>query len=182
MTTGKVLIGSLIVMGLLVALCWISIWWQKRFPGRDYDERQKQVQGNAYHFAFNVGACYYLSLFIWLSFGETPLDSPAMILVGVMIQAVAYHVYCLMKNAALPLENKGWLMVASYGLICIANILNFRSRMQYYEAYWQYVKVEPDTTLPVPENLELAWVMLMLAVASGILALVYLRSLLRQEE
>ena len=48
--------------------------------------------------------------------------------------------------------------------------------MQYYEAYWQYVKVEPDTTLPVPENLDLAWVMLMLAVASGILALVYLRS------
>ena len=58
--------GFLAILGgiaALVALCMAVIRGEKRKESGEYDERQRQAQGNAYRLSFNVGFFYFIGLF-----------------------------------------------------------------------------------------------------------------------
>ena len=185
MTVKKVLLGFAVVLAVLVLACLCVVWLEKNCPSKEYDERQKQVQGKAYRFAFLVGGCYYIVLWLWRPiFGEEiPFEGSSLVLLGLFIEGVAFEIYCLLNNAALPLGNKGGRqMVFSCSAFCILNILKFRSQLKSFETYKRYLELEPDPTLPVPEINGDTWMTLIIAMVFGVLARIYLYSLLRTEK
>lgn len=182
MTTGKMLLCFLGILAGLAALAVFVAWVEKKRPNEEYDERQKLIRGKAYRFGFYVGLVFYIAAFAYLESGqELPMKTSTVLFLGLLIQLLAFHIYCLVENAALPLGDKGWLMVASYSIICVSNLINYRNQVKYTEVYWQYIKLEPDSTLPVPDGTD-SWLCLLLGITGGALAVMYLIRLLWKEK
>jgi len=148
---GKVMLWCLGALAVLFVLALVTVWMEKVRPGKAYDERQQMLRGKAYRFAFFVGTGCFLVGFICLEWGGAlELKTSTVLFICLMVQLMAFHVYCMLKDVSLPLGDKGWLTVIGYACIGISNLMNYRSKRQYAEAYEQYIKVEPDTTLPAP--------------------------------
>lgn len=129
MTTGSALLCCFGVLAALVGLCVIVNFFQKHFESKEYDERQKVVRGRANGLAMWLGYIYFLILFACLELDVgLPLSGKMLIFIGLMVQVLAFHVYCLLQNAALPLGQKPWASVGLYGFMGLANLLNFRTQ------------------------------------------------------
>lgn len=175
MTNGKVILWCLGALVILFALAWITAWVEKVRPGKEYDERQQMLRGQAYRFAFFVGAGCFLVGFFCMEWGGTPeLKTSTVLFICLLVQLTAFHVYCMLKDVALPLGDKGWLTVIGYACIGVSNLMNYRNKRQYIEAYEQYIKVEPDTTLPAPAGGPDLVVFQILGIAALILAAMHI--------
>ena len=133
MTFAAVLLWSAAVLAAIVLLCAAVIWFERKFPGKAYDERQNLYRGNAYSAAFWVGAAYFFAYICWLlpdSF-EPPveLDPFLVVYIGLIIQAMVFHTYCLLTKSALPLSGKPIFSMISYGMLGTQSLLNYYFRL-----------------------------------------------------
>ena len=115
------------VIAYLMLLSAVVIHIEKKHPGRDYDERQKQARGNAYRFSFWMGFAYYFVLYIAVLW-YFPKDlrpgnvAPAMFF-GMLLQAMSFHIYCFFTHADMPLSQKPIVSIWSYTVLAAFNLL-----------------------------------------------------------
>lgn len=179
---GKLIFGMLVAMAVMVLLAIISIWSEKRRQQQEYDERQEQIQGKAAMFALLLGSCYYLGLFAAMTFAEMlPLPESTLLILGLCLQLLSYHLYCLVRGIGLPLNQTRWMMPVVYGFNGITQFILFRNNMRYLEAFHAYSEVEPNHTLPDPGDGASIWLQLIMAVTFMAMAVIYLIPLLREE-
>lgn len=120
-----------IIVGVLVfviALCAATVWMEKKFPGKEYDERQKVARGRGYRLSFWVGFAYFVGVvFILLQQvdGEKTVEPYLLVLIGLMLQGVVEHTYCLFTHAALPLSQNRWGTVFGYVTCGLLQFLQF---------------------------------------------------------
>ncbi|MBE6980622.1 MAG: hypothetical protein E7431_09705 [Ruminococcaceae bacterium] len=100
------------VFVFIVVVCAAAVWVEKKFPGKEYDERQKVARGRGYRLSFWVGFAYFVGVaFILLHQvdGEKTIEPYLLVFIGVILQAMVNHTYCLMTHSALPLsQNRLW--------------------------------------------------------------------------
>ncbi len=157
-------LGGLAVIALI---CVGTLWLEKNFPGEQYDERQKIARGSAYRVGFFVGLIWlFLGVLIWKELGDWLM---LYFFLGFEAQALAFHFYCLLTHAALPMSEKPWTAIISYGAIAAVDAVNVitSSRM---DARW------PEKP---PVN---TWMQLSMAVGFGALAILHLIQHLRDRK
>ena len=112
-----------LIVGILVfiiALCAGAIWVEKRFPGQEYDERQKIAKGRGYRLGFWFGIAYYLGvslILLWQVDGERTVEPYLLVFAGIMLQGIVDHTYCLLTHSALPLSQNRLYAVSGY-VVC----------------------------------------------------------------
>lgn len=156
----------LVVFGVLLAmvlLCMAAIWLEKKAPGEDYDERQKIARGNAYRLSFFVGAFYFLGLFFYLEISKKLDHVVFWLFVGMELQLMTFHIYCLLKRSALPFSKKPLHSAISYGLLAVLWVVNFFS--------WR--RADSRFAMGITDN---TLMQLILAVSFGALSVMYLIS------
>lgn len=123
--------GILAIFGVLAGLvvcCGIAIGIERKFPGKEYDERQNQARGRAYRLGFIFGTAYYLSVLFWMLFdqGWSAVAEPqTLIFVGLLVQVMVMHIYCILTDAALPMSEKPGVAVICYGFLGIGQLLTY---------------------------------------------------------
>ena len=60
MAVGNVLVGIVGFLLCIIAFCALIILLEKKFPSREYDERQKAAQGRASRLGMIVGMLYFM--------------------------------------------------------------------------------------------------------------------------
>lgn len=129
MTVMKALLYMFVFVAILMAVCATVIWLEKKYPGKNYDERQKQARGNAYRFSFWLGMAYHFGLTI-AAIWNRPWDSESvdlylLLYFGLILQAVAFHIYCFFTHAALPMSENPKFSIGSYGVLSGINLMQF---------------------------------------------------------
>lgn len=111
-------ITVLIIIGILAALlglCAVAIRVRQKYPGEQYDERQKQARGEAYQLAFWLGTVYYL--LIGLIIGIERLDSELifqLLIAGILGQFMVLNFYSFMNYASLPVGKNSMSSVVCF--------------------------------------------------------------------
>lgn len=112
----------------LVALCLLVIWFEKHGPEGDYDERQRIARGNAYRISFWVGTAYAIFWAFYLIFSDPsslPVSPFYLILLGLCMVAMVFHIYCLLTRSALPLSGSPLLISGGYALAALLHLISF---------------------------------------------------------
>ena len=123
----------LLIIGVLVfvvALCAVAVWVEKKFPGEAFDERQKAARGRGYRLSFWVGVIYYMGVVIVLLRqvdGEKTVEPYLLVLIGVVLQEMVDHTYCLLTHSALPLSQNRLWAVCSYVVCGTLHITQFHN-------------------------------------------------------
>ena len=161
----------LAVLAGIVLLCAGGIRWEKHHcveKDAEYDERQKYARGNAYRLSFYVSFCYFLGLLFGMPFLEEMETVYMLLFIGVGLQLMVFHVYCLLSHSALPLSetDRPWRVIYIYSGFFVISILKF--------AMYMGEKAADLTNLSGN-----AVRSLMLSVTWGSLALMYLIQYLR---
>ena len=173
MMIGKMLLLILGILAGLVLLCACVIWFEKRAPGETYDERQKIARGNAYRLSTWVGLIYTIAAFAYLEFQSesAAVEATTLLFVGLELQLMAFHIYCLLTNSAMPLGEKGWITVGGY--LCCGS-MNFQS---FRQTRGSYARIYGSDVIP-----EECWMFFSLAVTFVTLAAMHLIRLLWKEK
>ena len=162
----------LLILAGIVLTCLAACWMEKNFPSEKFDERQKGVRGRGYRLAFWVGVIYMLMILIILIGqvdGEEKVEPYLLVFYGFFIQAMVFHVYCLINHAALPFSEKPIVPFLGYTILGIMNLASFRNTV----ARWPLSLVGHGTT---------AWTSLVVMFSWFSLAFMYLIQLLRREK
>ena len=177
MSIGQVLLWSAGVLLAMVLVCGVSVWMDRKFPGESFDERQAMFRGKAAALTLFWGNIYFLYILICLD-GDFPMPfgTGTMIFLGILGQAVLFHIYCVMKHAALPLGQNGWLAALSYGAMGILQMLRYNMERNLLERYASRL-AEQGKAVP-EDHLDSAWVILFLAITFCVVALLHLISML----
>ena len=119
----------IIILGVLVfafLICLAVIWLERKFPGKQFDERQKIARGNAYRVSMCVGSIYYLGVMIYLASqeGETAgvFDFNILVVWGLILQVLVLHIYSLLTHSALPMGETPHIAIKGYllfGVVCL---------------------------------------------------------------
>lgn len=160
-------------MGILIYSV-LAVWYQKKYPTREYDERQAVSQGEAAKQSLWICATYFLALFAAYGYRGLVYDAELRavevalaIMVGLEASLLVNHTYCLLTHAALPVKKKPRGMMVSYLLIGVVDLLN------YYLRCWVY-----------PENgssME-GYLYLIIGIGACYLGVLYLVEWLRQRK
>ncbi|MBE6961091.1 MAG: hypothetical protein E7445_01345 [Ruminococcaceae bacterium] len=160
-------------MGILVYSV-LAVWYQKKYPPREYDERQALAQGEAARQSMWIGTIYFLALFASYGYRGLVYDAElrAMevalaIMVGMEASLLVNHTYCLLKHAALPMNQKPRGMMVSYLGLGVVDLLN------YYLRCWLY---------PGKGNQLEGYLYLIIGVGASCLGVLYLIEWLRQRK
>ena len=174
MSVGLVLFLSAIMIIALAGVCGLVVYLERNFPSEKYDERQKVARGNAYRFSHGVGMVYYIGLLAYFVFhtgkSEWTLEPFLLLMIGMLIQLLSFHIYCLLTHSALPLGEKPVSMVMSYSLLGGMYLVQF---------FAQYIP-EDTPYLTGAESMNLF--RLLIALSFFALAVMHLISMLRKEK
>lgn len=172
MTIINVILWTVLAILLLVAVCAGVIWLEKKYPGEGYDERQKIARGNAYRLSFWIGFLYFFGLEIAAilnrEWNGASVDLYLLLLFGITLQAIAFHIYCLLTHAALPLSENPKVTIGGYFLLCAVNLARFTD--DFYQE------------LPLTGEESNKWVQMLQALLFFFLALMHLIQYLRREK
>lgn len=130
MTILNTLLISFGVIAVLVLLCMLVVWLEKHGPEGDYDERQRLARGNAYRISFFFGVAYIFFLVCYLDISDStvlPETLSTLLTVGILVELMVFHIYCLLTRAALPFSGSPILTSASYGLCALFNLVSYLS-------------------------------------------------------
>lgn len=163
--------GAVGVVIALALLTLISVWIGKKFPSPRYDERQKIARGNAYRFAFWVGGACYLAMQVLMIYGVEgrPVAEPYLMLyLCMVIQALAFHMYCVITHSSMPFGEKPGAVILCY------------SGLAFFE-FFDFFRWDVKEVLPLMGTGTSAWINLIMGIFFLCLALLYLIALLIRE-
>lgn len=167
MTVSTVLGYSAAAVVGIVVLCLGVMYLEKKAPGKEYDERQKLIRGNAFRLSFAVGIGWQMVLFVMVDLEkELPLGISTLIFLGLLVQILVQHIYCLLNHAALPLSQKVGLTIGVYLLAGFVHLTSFRNGMELYQKI--------GAQLGYTEPWEEIWIKLFLSLSFFILAVLHL--------
>lgn len=167
MSVWNALLLMLGVLILLVIICLAAVWLEKKFPGKNFDERQKIARGNANRLSSGVGMLYYLVVFtvmVWYPDISRFVEPSLLIFLGLELQVMVWHIYCIITHASIPLAEKPGVTVDSFLFVGAM--------------YLTMSRPEPLSLVGSGSN-RLIW--LSLGVFYGSLAVMHILSLLRRE-
>lgn len=125
----QVCLISIGILLLLVVICAVALWWNRNGENKAYDERQLVEQGKARAVADTVAVIYFLLLIAYLGYAEsnqTPtLPAYFLILTGLLLQVMTYHIYCVMTHAALPFGQNPKIMIFWWALAGVVQFGNY---------------------------------------------------------
>lgn len=165
----KILLWLLAGLSVIILLCFGVLWLERNFPMKTYDERQQVSRGKAYRLSFFVGAIWWFVSIVYLTFGGNSDNVLLVLWLGFFVQAMTFHMYCLLTHAALPLSQKPMTTILSYGLMAVvygANALMANS-------------IDNRWSDKPPVN---TWLHLSLAVFAGALSIMHLIQYLRDKK
>lgn len=123
MTPITVILICIAVLAVLVAICAVCFWWDRNGENKAYDERQLLEQGRARAVADTVGMTYFFLLAVLLMYEDGWLTQKIpvylLILIGLLIQAMTYHIYCVMTHALLPFGQSPIMTILSAVLMSL---------------------------------------------------------------
>jgi hypothetical protein len=118
---------------LLSLACAAMLCLEKNLPSEKYDERQKVARSNACRFSLVTGMAYNLGLLIHFVLhtgkSEWVVEPFLLLMIGIFLQLLSFHIYCLMSHSALPLGQKPLPTIIGY------SILGGMYMMQYFVQY-----------------------------------------------
>ncbi len=154
-------------LAMIVLVCIGVLWVEKKFPGKLYDERQKAARGNAYRLGFFLGLLWwFLGALLWDALGDWLI---LYFFLGLEVQALAFHVYCLLTHAALPMSEKPWTPILSYGLLAV------------FDAVTVVDSLRLDARFPEKPPVN-TWMRLTMAAGFGTLCVLHLIQYLREKK
>lgn len=169
-------LNACIIMGLvllgIVLLCFGVAWLEKNFPTEKYDERQQLVRGRGYRLSFFVGILFMLVAMAFMVYqvdGEKTVEPFLLVYFCLIIQAMVFHVYCLINHAALPFSEKPVVPLICYTFIGVMDLFSFRNAV----SIWPLTLVGHGTT---------GWNSLVQMFFWFSLAFMYLIQVLRREK
>ena len=115
MTTWITVLMIIGILAALLGLCAVAIRVRQKYPGEQYDERQKQARGEAYQLAFWLGTVYYLV--IGLIIGIERLESELifqLLIAGILGQFMVLNFYSFMNYASLPVGKNSMSSVVCF--------------------------------------------------------------------
>ena len=152
----------------------LAVWYQKKYPPKEYDERQELARGEAAKLSMFVVLIYFLALFTGYGYRGLVYDTEirAMeaalaIMVGLTAAEMVNHTYCLLTHAALPLNKKPLGTMISFLTLGVVDLLN------YYLRCWLY----PENT-----NRMEGYLYLMIGISATYLGTLYLIEWLRSRK
>ena len=124
----------IMILALLAsaAYCCVCLWFEKKAPSEEYDERQKIAQGNACGVSLGVGIVYFVLVIYWMKEDKMPAEGYLVVFAGLVLQLMVHHIYCLLTHAALPLSGKPWVTIGNYTILAVVWIL----RATMYDPSW----------------------------------------------
>ena len=152
----------------------LAIWYKKKYPPKEYDERQELAQGEAAKLSTGIMMIYFLVLFA--AYGNRGLvydteiraiEAALAIFVGLVFALLVNHTYCLLKHAALPMNKKPMGVMASFFFLGIIDLLN------YFLRCWVY---------PGKANALEGYLYLLVGISGCYLGVLYLIDWLRQQK
>ena len=160
-----------IIVGLAL-LCFAALWLGKKFPDERYDERQKIARGNAYRFAFWVGAPCYLGVLascIWAVDTGPAVEPYLLLYLAMAIQGIAFHMYCFVTRSAMPFGEKPLSMTICYAGLSFLQLFDF-------------FRMDVKEVLPLLGRGTSVWTKLILGIFFGCLSVMFLLSVLIKEK
>lgn len=132
MTVLKAVLIMLAVLLASAALCWVCLWFEKKAPTEDYDERQQIAHGKAAGVSLWTGIVYFFVVIYWMKEDKLPAEGYLVVFAGLVLQLMVHHIYCLMTHSALPLSQKPWVTIGNYAILATVWIL----RATMYDPDW----------------------------------------------
>lgn len=106
------LAGALVGI-IAVAVCFEYVKIRKKDSNFEYDERQQLARGNGFKYAY-VTSIIYNGIFCLLTVSgiSVPVEQSVLIMIGILVTALVYAVYCIQHDAYVSLnENANRLMI-----------------------------------------------------------------------
>lgn len=164
--------GLIGIVVILAALSFLTIWIGRKAHSHRFDERQQIARGDAYRFSFWVGFFCYFGMLIYMiqCVEHEPVVEPYLLMfLTICIQAVAFHMYCVVTHSALPFDEKPIGPIVGYSVMGVFHLLGFISR-------------DVKETLPLRGQGTSAWMDLILGGFLLVVALIYLIGALIKEK
>lgn len=161
----------LVLLGI-VLLCLAAVWIEKKFPGKQYDERQILARSKAHRLAYWVGFVYSMAVVMILIYqvdGKKTVEPYLLVLGGVFLQEIVIHTYCLITHAALPLSQNPAPTIAGFIIIGITHVITF---WVHYKRYGTMLTVGQST---------ITYIYLITGIGFLYLALLHLIQTLRKD-
>ena len=130
MSMGTIWLWMLGILLGIVLLCAVVIFLERKFPGKEYDERQKIMRGKAADLSLMTGWVYFLvvmTILIRQMEGEKIVEPFLLIFFGLELQMLVYHTYCLLTHSAMPFSQSPIISIVGYsfsGLLQLGFIYN----------------------------------------------------------
>lgn len=118
---------------------------------------------------FYVGGVWYIVPILYIMFGG---DRDGMLLVvffGFLAQTMAFHIYCLLTHAALPMSQKPVTTIVSYGVLAASQVV------------YLLIGIDLDGRWPDKPPV-MTWLYLSMAVGFGALCVMHLIQYLRDKK
>ena len=114
-------LGLLAAVMVLLGVCALCLWLERKLPIKKYDERQQEARNKSYRFGFWIGVVYYFVLWIFLASEDTgSWDVASCVLAGFLLQLVAAQIYMLLTGSALPFSQKP----IAVAVLCLSFMVN----------------------------------------------------------
>ncbi len=124
--TLAMLIAGIIIGGLLVVII-VNVAIKENTSSPKYDERQLIYQGKAHKYAFFTMLIYMILLLTLYAAGDIagteklPVDNATLVLVGILISALVFAIYAILKDAYFRLdENRNFL----FGFFIVLTVID----------------------------------------------------------
>lgn len=161
---------SIIVL-VLIGCCALVIWLEKKFPPKKYDERQMQIRGKAYKWAFITCVVYFLAISVldYLLPGGLQADMFLLIWIGIFLGAVVCSVYCILNDAEIPLFRSAKTSYRLNFLLGVLDLINAvmrvnGMRLSLTEELQIIEKEFNEVTLDATRNSAWAWGYLIMGI------------------
>ena len=125
---------ALVFLGILI-FCTGALWLEKRFPSKEFDERQQVSRGKASGLGLFVGVVYFLATMVILINqvdGEKTIEPCLLVFFGVMLQIMVMSTYSLLTYSYLSFLQKPVASIVGFGFCGILQLLTFRTNLERY--------------------------------------------------
>lgn len=170
---------TLAALAAIILLCLGTIWLEKKFPGKRFDEMQTISRLRGYRAAIWFGLLYYLvtiPILIGQVDGEKTIEPYLLITIGLLLQMMVCHTYALLTHSAMPLGDNPLVSIVCYAVMGLTQLFVFRNGVDDY----QFLGIPFELTLIGHSSI--LWFHLVFAICFFYIALLHAIGLIRNRK